>query len=709
MAATGVERLRYYQRQYLGALDFEAEQAYHRDMRRRHNVGHHTWGIVTGLELVESEDPAGGVLVHLLPGLAIDGFGREILVLAPVPLEPSRFQGRPTGLREVWIRYREERAGTPAAGFDVCDEPGQRTRLREGYEILIDPEDPRPDKVVVDGRGLSAPARRTPSSASAPTIPVDASVPYQELPAEGGADRWPVRIGSVNWDAAKGEMVKPAAGHDGRVYAGVVGAQLLAPGGQIVVGNRATTPKPPDKPNDLLVAIEGRMRVDGRLTARDSVQVDAGKLELRDRLGGNSPALELYRRDDEGVRVRLGDAGQGKLALSVGTKDGKDFAAAFVVNDKGEVTLNSRLEIRKAGGVAKPSVRLERADGLNVVIGDSNTSADRLAVGPEVAGTFEPKLTVSVDGTATIAGNANVGGNARVAGTAAIVGATTVGTGGSSPLHVRHIEGKNWQNDDPDHLFLNWISGRNVHLGQVGKRSSLFVAGDAVVGSGNDGFLATRHLRGKLSTADTPDTLYVNYGTGKNVVIGAPGATTSALQVSGDVTVGAGGNGSLRTRHIDGKSHLTDDPDDLHLNWGTGKNVVIGNPSTAASLVVHGVIWIGGDESTDPLSIERFKRGTDQTDLRIVVGDNTSGDDRLVVGPRPFGQTQVDPCLTVVNDGSVATKGKLTIGGSQTRFAGLVSGAHQLMIGNDSVPALTFKPSTRQIIVNPAWELVTPP
>ena len=48
-----IERSNYYEFQFLGAEDFKAQQNYHRDMRRRHNVGHHTWGIVTGLKLVE--------------------------------------------------------------------------------------------------------------------------------------------------------------------------------------------------------------------------------------------------------------------------------------------------------------------------------------------------------------------------------------------------------------------------------------------------------------------------------------------------------------------------------------------------------------------------------------------------------------------------------------------------------------------------------
>src|ERR1700730_10965217 len=89
MATANIERLHYYQRQYLGALDFEAQQTYHRDMRRRLNLAHHTWGIVSGLELVVG---ANGVDINITPGMAIDGFGREIVMFTPTQLDPALFR-----------------------------------------------------------------------------------------------------------------------------------------------------------------------------------------------------------------------------------------------------------------------------------------------------------------------------------------------------------------------------------------------------------------------------------------------------------------------------------------------------------------------------------------------------------------------------------------------------------------------------------------
>src|SRR4029453_14648821 len=93
MASGGIQRLNYYNRQFLGVEDFKDQQDYHRDMRRRHNVGPHTWGIVAGLDLRQADVPGspGEVDVTLEPGLAVDGFGREIVVLEPLLLTAELF------------------------------------------------------------------------------------------------------------------------------------------------------------------------------------------------------------------------------------------------------------------------------------------------------------------------------------------------------------------------------------------------------------------------------------------------------------------------------------------------------------------------------------------------------------------------------------------------------------------------------------------
>src|ERR1700739_1213897 len=108
MATDQILRNHYYEYQYLGAVDLEDQQAYLRDMRRRHNIGHHTWGIVTGLDLIYVPVPGDptAVTFYIQPGMAIDGFGREIIVMAPVQLDPASFASfAGVGPHDVYISY----------------------------------------------------------------------------------------------------------------------------------------------------------------------------------------------------------------------------------------------------------------------------------------------------------------------------------------------------------------------------------------------------------------------------------------------------------------------------------------------------------------------------------------------------------------------------------------------------------------------------
>ncbi len=64
----------YHHGQLLLEDDFLAEQRFHMDARRRHNLNCHGWGVVRGLEVIVK----GGSSVTVRPGYAIDGLGRDI-------------------------------------------------------------------------------------------------------------------------------------------------------------------------------------------------------------------------------------------------------------------------------------------------------------------------------------------------------------------------------------------------------------------------------------------------------------------------------------------------------------------------------------------------------------------------------------------------------------------------------------------------------
>src|SRR5439155_26700078 len=71
-----------------------------------------------------------------------------------------------------------------------------------------------------------------------------------------------------------------------------------------------------------------------------------------------------------------------------------------------------------------------------------------------------------------------------------------------------------------------------------------------------------------------------------------------------------------------------------------------------------------GGIDTDVLAIERFRRGADQNDLRIVIGDNQSGDDRFVVGPIPFETNIFAEKFVVENTGNTSVAGNLRVAGN---------------------------------------------
>jgi len=133
-----IDRVRYYDGEFLRAFDFNDEQTYHMEMRRRLNRYLHVPGIARGLELQYSND--GGVgQVSILPGLAIDAFGREIYVFAPYTLGNADVTANrlTNDTYDVWLRYSRIPGTPPAAGYGVCNLANQYTRWTESFKIVL--------------------------------------------------------------------------------------------------------------------------------------------------------------------------------------------------------------------------------------------------------------------------------------------------------------------------------------------------------------------------------------------------------------------------------------------------------------------------------------------------------------------------------------------------------------------------------------------
>lgn len=176
----GTSRVRFRERQLLRAADLKAEQSYLITTRRRHNIGPHGWGIVSGLELTKTPE---GIVVR--PGFAVDGYGRELIVPAPVLIPPESFNALKQKRLDVWLVYDLVEANVTQRGDWNCG-PGHNARNRELASIRL-------TRAPVVSKSDSARASRTPIE-----------VPFEDLPfspsrisPDDPARDWPVYLGRI--------------------------------------------------------------------------------------------------------------------------------------------------------------------------------------------------------------------------------------------------------------------------------------------------------------------------------------------------------------------------------------------------------------------------------------------------------------------------------------------------------------------------------
>src|SRR3954452_4010291 len=130
------ERVRYFEQQFLRVDDFNAEQEYHRDMRRRHNRMLHTPGISEGLLL--SADGTGVAIspgAAVAPGTDVNEGGAEIVLADGDRKELSSFAANAPVYVTIAFEEEESRERNDAGvrGF---------TRWREVPEIELFTSDP---------------------------------------------------------------------------------------------------------------------------------------------------------------------------------------------------------------------------------------------------------------------------------------------------------------------------------------------------------------------------------------------------------------------------------------------------------------------------------------------------------------------------------------------------------------------------------------
>jgi uncharacterized repeat protein (TIGR01451 family) len=386
----GVPRVRWGEGQFVGADDLGAEQAYREDVARRHHIGGHSWGVVSGLAL---QLRPGGFDVG--PGLAIDGYGRSLCVESAVEVAVDIGT---SGDRDVWLSL--------AAGdvVTVCVSPAGS----------VDPH--RPPGVP----------------------PTDLSYPPHMAvhPAPGA---WPVYLGRVKKIGAE-----VTVDEDGRVWVTATGEAVTAPSGRarLQVGADSSTDPArfavatkasgdPEGPmaTRMTIGAAGDLTVTGATTLSGGLEIFTPKSLSDDTHTGvrfrptATPAaaapwtcyrtrVERNGRTVDRLVVEILHPGKGGDPAGnrfvVGTNDlvggNKVFRPCLSVDADGTVTVHGALQV--TGLVAESPIEADPADPRFAEAAAAGFVQGSVGTATTVDGYFAPRLAVAVTSEATpIAGS----------------------------------------------------------------------------------------------------------------------------------------------------------------------------------------------------------------------------------------------------------------------------------------------------------------
>ena len=335
-----VTRDNFYDRQFLRPEDFNDEQAYHIAMRRDHNIAAHSWGIIEGLAIKVTDGTP-----YVLPGAAIDGYGRELILTDLTPAPVQRFAQTGQDLLDVWLYYERVASESAPAGYTGCGTTGSLFYrwVEQPVVRLLSPGDNDP------------PDRRAP-----PEVPdADIGFPPSRLPPDDPARPWPVFLGQLRQDRS-GPQPTYVPDLAGRPYAGLVGEQVAAPSGRarVQIGaeqdgdpRRFAVWVPADDPGGPRLQIDdsGEVGVRGNLTADGDVTID-GDIELGvgpARAGPSPWSISRVQTDGgEELRIELPAAGTAAQAV-VGhwDADANEFQPCLTVGADCTVTLTGDLVV----------------------------------------------------------------------------------------------------------------------------------------------------------------------------------------------------------------------------------------------------------------------------------------------------------------------------------------------------------------------------
>ncbi|HEY0078526.1 MAG TPA: hypothetical protein VGB73_07750 [Pyrinomonadaceae bacterium] len=380
MSTDDIKRLNYYERQFLGASDFEQEQSYHIEMRRRHTIGHHRAGIVEGLDIRQDSDSK---IWSVSPGMAVDGYGREIYVFDAEPLNVESIASQLAGeskpaLLKVWLAYKLERTTRPAPGYRACDAEEQFMRVRETFRLIYQDDPP------FDLRPTGDQSTENPDNLKAwPRA-------FDDLPDNPSVARWPVYLGTLTWDAdpdnPSQNVVKSVSKTDPRDdkrrrYVAVVAEEIEAPDNGLLIRGRSHESPLPSDSYGMAVWLEGSLEVNRHLTADRDMSV----------LGNAGIGIGMT---EPPVRLQIGG---GKDA----TLDGKSgFLVVGAIGGTNLVFDTNELMARNNG---QTSTLHLQAEGGDLVVHQNKDEKTKLVVkddGKVGIGTLSPNRALTLRGDA---------------------------------------------------------------------------------------------------------------------------------------------------------------------------------------------------------------------------------------------------------------------------------------------------------------------
>lgn len=363
-------RVNYFDKQFLRTQDFVDEQLYHLALARLHNVAQHSWGIVSGLDLDLEQ-----ALPVIQPGLAVDGYGRLLILGQKQPLNVGMFDTLGTDILDVWLAYSRKDI-KPAGGSNGCGN-GNGQPYRSDETPLFSLE--KPTASTVDARH---PPGVTPGVLSSPVPPS----------SDDRNDVWKIYLGRVTRAPDNSYSIDSSE----RPYAGLVGQVIDHPGNpaRVELGNisnqddtrtidnvtytyqraAATPPRgfavfteDPPQNNETQVVLaprvdilqDGTLRARGLVSINGSVQLYGGAVQFNEVAAytkDNAPPTPAIYRIQESDAARAAD--QLRIDLGSTNTPNREFVIGFSTGD-GKFTPCLKLELKDPGtGKLSPLVTI---------------------------------------------------------------------------------------------------------------------------------------------------------------------------------------------------------------------------------------------------------------------------------------------------------------------------------------------------------------